>query len=367
MDYKKKEISESSARKSRIERVQSMLPGFDVEGILFFEEANIRYLTGFAGSDGALFVGGEKTFLLVDGRYTTQAKEETTDCDIVKFSDRTEGMAGIISNLRLKKVGIESPAIVLNSYLKLQDLVENVTLKPLSGEIERIRITKDSGEASLLRKAAAMAALALEETLEQIRPGITERDIASILEMKMREIGSEKPSFETIVASGVNTALPHAVPGSREIQDGDFLTIDYGTVHKGYHSDETCTFAIRSVTEKQAAVYAIVKEAHDKALNAVRPGIPCRDIDGIARRYITDAGYGEYFSHGTGHGVGLNVHETPRIFEKAEDVLEEGMVITVEPGIYIPDMWGVRIEDTVMVGKDGCEILTKMPKDLRIL
>jgi len=367
MDCEKKESSDSSVRKSRIKRIRSMLSGFDVEGILFFEEANIRYLTGFAGSDGALFLGEERTLLLVDGRYTTQAKAETTGCDIIRFSDRTEGMAGIISDMRLKKVGIESLAIVLNSYLALQDRVKNVSLKPLSREIERIRMIKDGGEAFLLREAAIMAARALEKTLEQIKPGITERDIASILEMKMREAGSEKPSFETIVASGVNTALPHAVPGSREIQDGDFLTIDYGTVHKGYHSDETCTFAIRSITEKQAAVYAVVKEAHDKALNAVRPGISCRDIDGIARTVISNAGYGKYFSHGTGHGVGLNVHEPPRVFEKAEDILEEGMVITVEPGIYIPDLWGVRIEDTVMVGKDGCEILTKMSKDLRIL
>ncbi len=367
MDCKKKEGSESSARESRIERVRSMLPGFDVEGILFFEEANIRYLTGFEGSDGALFVGGEKTLLLVDGRYITQAKGEATSCDIIKFSDRTEGMAGIISDLRLKRVGIESPAIDLNSYLRLRDRVKNVSLKPLSGEIERIRIIKDGGEASLLREAAIMAARALGETLEHIRPGITERDIASILEMKMGEVGSEKPSFETIVASGSNTALPHAVPGPREIQGGDFLIIDYGTMYRGYHSDETCTFAIRSVTEKQAAVYAIVKDAHDKAVDSVKAGISCRDIDGIARRYIGDAGYGEYFSHGTGHGVGLNVHEPPRLSEVSKDILEEGMVITVEPGVYIPGLWGVRIEDTVMVEKDGCEILTKMSKDLRIL
>ncbi|MBW2649345.1 MAG: aminopeptidase P family protein [Deltaproteobacteria bacterium] len=280
MDYERKESSESSARESRIERVRSMLPGFDVEGIFFFEEANIRYLTGFAGSDGALFVGGERTLLLVDGRYTTQAKAETTGCDIIKFSDRTEGMAGTISDLRLKRVGIESPSIDLNSYLKLRDRVENTSLKPLSGETERVRMIKDGGEASLLRKAAIMAARALGETLGHIRPGITERDITSILEMKMREVGSEKPSFETIVASGANTALPHAVPGPREIQDGDFLVIDYGTVCKGYHSDETCTFAIRSVTEKQAAVYAIVKDAHDKAVDAVKAGIACRDIDG---------------------------------------------------------------------------------------
>ena len=367
MNCKRKKAGDFSMLKNRIERVRSMLSGFDVEGILFFEEANIRYLTGFAGSDGALFVGGEKTLLLVDGRYITQAKNEATSCDIIKFNDRTEGMAGIISDLCLKRVGIESPAIDLNSYLKLRDRVGDVSLKPLSGEIERTRMIKDAGEASSLREAAIMAAHSLERTLDHIRPGITERDIASILEMKMREAGSEKPSFETIVASGSNTALPHAVPGHREIQDGDFLIIDYGTMYRGYHSDETCTFAIRSVTKKQAAVYAIVKDAHDKAVDSVKAGISCRDIDGIARKYIGDAGYGEYFSHGTGHGVGLNVHEPPRLSEVSKDILEEGMVITVEPGVYIPGLWGVRIEDTVLVEKDGCEILTKMPKDLRIL
>ncbi len=353
--------------KNRIERVRSMLSGFDVEGILFFEEANIRYLTGFTGSDGALFVGGERLFLLVDGRYITQAKDESAGCDVVEFKDRTEGMAGIISDLSLKRVGIESPAISLDQYLTLQERVGDVSLTPLSGRIERIRMIKDAEEASSLREAAIMAARALDETLEHIRPGVTERDIAAILEMKMREAGSEKPSFETIVASGSNTALPHAVPGFREIQDGDFVIIDYGTVCGGYHSDETCTFVMGGADEKQSAVYAIVKGAHDKAVDAVKAGISCRDIDKIARTHIDDAGYGGYFSHGTGHGVGLKVHEPPKVSERGEDTLEEGMVITVEPGVYIPDLWGVRIEDTVMVEKDGCEILTKTPKNLKIL
>ena len=169
------------------------------------------------------------------------------------------------------------------------------------------------------------------------------------------------------MASGSNSALPHATPGPREIQDGDFVTVDYGTVYLGYHSDETCTFAVGGITERQAAVYAVVKDAHDRAIDTVREGISCRDIDAIARGHIDDAGYGAYFSHGTGHGVGLATHEPPRLSGRAEDLLEEGMVITVEPGIYIPGLWGVRIEDTVMVEKDGCEILTKMSKDLRIL
>jgi len=362
-----KEKSHDHRLGGRARRVRSMLPGFDVEGILFFGEANIRYLTGFAGDEGVLFVGGERSVLLVDGRYTTQAKKEAAECDIVEFSDRTEGMAGVISDLGLKRVGVESPSITLDSYLALQDRAAGVSLKPLSGAIERIRIIKDAGEAALLREAARMAARALEGTLEHIKPGITERDIAATLEMKMRQVGGEGPSFETIVASGSNSALPHATPGPREIQDGDFVTIDYGTVCRGYHSDETCTFAVGSITEKQATVYTVVKEAHDRAIDAVKAGVACRDIDAVARGYIDGAGYGGYFSHGTGHGVGLAIHESPRLSGRAEDSLEEGMVMTVEPGIYIPGLWGVRIEDTVMVERDGCEILTKMSKNLRIL
>jgi len=367
MSCKKERIHETPRLGGRARRLRSMLPGFDVEGILLFGEANIRYLTGFTGSEGILFVGGERSLLLVDGRYTTQAKEEAAGCDIVEFRDMADGVAGVISGLGLRRVGIESSAIALDSYLALQDRAAGVSLKPLSGEIGRIRIIKDTDEAALLREAARMAARALEGTLEHIRPGITERDVAAILEMKMRQAGGERPSFETIVASGGNSALPHATPGPREIRDGDFVTIDYGTVCRGYHSDETCTFAVGSITERQAAVYAVVKEAHDRAIDAVRAGVACRDIDAVARAHIDDAGYGACFSHGTGHGVGLATHEPPRLFGRAEGFLEEGMVITVEPGIYIPGLWGVRIEDTIMVEKDGCEVLTKMSKDLKIL
>lgn len=368
MDCRREEIRENPRLDSRARRVRAMLPGLDVEGLLFFGEANIRYLTGFSGSEGVLLVGMDRSVLLVDGRYTTQAKEETAGCDIVEFSDRTNGMIGVISDLGLKQVGIESSTVTLDSFLTLQDRAIGVSLRPLSEEIERIRIVKDADEIALLREAAQISACALTETLEYIEPGVSEQDVAAILEMRMRQAGGEKPSFETIVASGSNAALPHATPGSREIQEGDFVTIDYGTVRGGYHSDETCTVAVGGgITEKQASVYALVKEAHDRAIDAVRAGVPCRDIDAVARGYIDEAGYGACFAHGTGHGVGLEVHEPPRLSGRAEDILEEGMIVTVEPGIYIPGLWGVRIEDTVMVEKNGCEILTKMSKDLRIL
>ena len=326
-----------------IRRVREILSRCDVEGIFFFGEANIRYLTGFTGSDGVLFLGTDRLALLVDGRYTTQARREVA-CDISEFSDRTEGMARLIADRGVKRVGLESAIMTLRDYHAFKDRVDGIALKP-----------------------ARIAAAALTEILGDISPGMAEWEIAVRLERAMRQGGGERPSFETIVASGSNSALPHATPGRREIREGDFVTIDYGTVWGGYHSDETCTVAVGEITEEQAAVYAVVREAHDRAIDEIRAGVPCRDIDTAARGHIDKAGYGDYFVHGTGHGVGLEVHESPRLSGRADDILEEGMVVTVEPGVYIPGRWGVRIEDTVMVGRDGCEILTRMSKDLKIL
>lgn len=366
MNSARDEIHMSAPLDDRTRRVRKMLSGHDIEGILFFGGANIRYLTGFTGGEGVLFVGTDRSILLVDGRYTTQAQDEAA-CDIRECADGVEGVARLIADLGVQRTGIEAPALTLNSYLALRDRVDGVALTPLSEELEGIRIVKDTGERALLREAARIAAGALTETLERITPGIAEWEIAMRLEMAMRQGGGERPSFETIVASGDNAARPHATPGHREIRTGDFVTIDYGTVCGGYHSDETCTVAVGVVTRKQEEVYAVVREAHDRAIDRVRAGVPCRDIDAVARGHIEDAGYGLYFAHGTGHGVGLEVHEPPRISGRVDTILEEGMVVTVEPGVYIPGLWGVRIEDTVMVEKDGCEILTRMSKDLRIL
>lgn len=366
MNSARDEIQTSTSPDDRTRRVREMLSGHDMGGILFFGGANIRYLTGFTGGEGALFVGTDRSILLVDGRYTTQAQDEAA-CDIRECADRVDGIARLIADLGVQRTGIEAPAVTLDTYLALRDRLDGSTLMPLSGELEGIRIVKDRGEHVLLREAARIAATALTETLEHITPGIAEWEIAMRLEMAMREGGGERPSFETIVASGDHAALPHATPGHREIRTGDFVTIDYGTVCGGYHSDETCTVAVGTVTRKQKEVYAVVREAHDRAIDRVRAGIPCRDIDAVARGRIEDAGYGSYFAHGTGHGVGLEVHEPPRLSGRDDTVLEEGMVVTVEPGVYIPGLWGVRIEDTVLVEKDGCEILTKMSKDLAIL
>jgi Xaa-Pro aminopeptidase/Xaa-Pro dipeptidase len=203
--------------------------------------------------------------------------------------------------------------------------------------------------------------------MDFIKPGLREKDVALEMEYRMGLSGADGASFKTIVASGINSALPHAAPGANKLAKGDAVVIDFGAIYDGYHSDETCTFFIGTPSDRQKKAYALVKEAHDRALAAAKAGMPCSEIDRIARDCIREGGMGLYFSHGTGHGLGLDVHESPRIAAPSEDVLKAGMVVTIEPGVYIPGLWGIRIEDTVLVGGDGCEALTKVSKDLTIL
>ena len=356
-----------SKEEKRVGRIRSALSRFEVEGILFFDIANIRYLTGFTGSEGALFIGEGKTVLLVDGRYITQAARESKKCEIYRFTDKTEGISAVMEASKVTKAGFESEALTYGTYEKLRREAKGIFLKPLSEEIGPIRAGKDSDEIVLLKEAAKIAAGALTATLEIVKSGVSESNVASLLEVNMREGGSEKPSFETIVAAGDNSSMPHARPGAYKIRNGDFVVIDYGAVYEGYHSDETCTVAVGKISDEQKKVYGIVKDAHDRAIDAVKAGVSCKAIDGIARGYIDAHGFGSNFSHGTGHGVGLDVHEAPTVSERSVEYLEEGMVITVEPGIYVPEKWGVRIEDMVLVEQDGCNIITRMPKELTVL
>jgi Xaa-Pro aminopeptidase len=359
-------MNKTTNAEERISRITSQLAAHRVEGTLFFDMKNIRYLTGFTGSDGVLFIGEKGSILLVDGRYVTQAKQEVTDCDIFEYRDKVDGLAMLISDHNMRVIGFESSALTCDIYLKLTNRLNDVTLEPLSEEITSLRAIKDIQEIDYMRKAATIASQALQFIMTDIQPGISERAIALILESKMKELGGETLAFETIVASGSNSALPHAKPGSRKIENGDFVVVDYGIVYQGYHSDETCTVAVGSVTQKQRETYQIVKDAHDRALDAVKEGVSCREIDRLAREHIEKAGLEQYFSHGTGHGVGLEIHETPIISSKSDDYLTSGMIITIEPGVYIPDLWGIRVEDMVVVERDGCEILSTVPKHLQI-
>ncbi|MCK9274458.1 MAG: Xaa-Pro peptidase family protein [Syntrophales bacterium] len=360
-------MERSVAFRERVEKIESLVNKLEIEGIIFLNLTNIRYLTGFSGSEGAFFAGKKISALFVDGRYTTQAKEEAPQVEVVSFTDKMADIAEYISGKGMNRIGFESSAITYDDYIVLRDRLFSSTLIPLSRELKDIRAVKDKEEIAFLKKAADKATKALARTFEVVKPGVSEKYIAAFLESSMLREGSEKPSFETIVASGANAALPHAHPGERIFKRGDLVVIDYGAVYRGYHSDETVTIAVEDISDEEKKIYNIVKEAHDRALDEVKADASCRDIDDIARSFIHDAGYGHYFSHGTGHGVGLDVHEEPAVSAKSQAVLKEGMVVTIEPGIYIPGVLGVRIESMVLVNARGCDILTGTPKDLIIL
>ena len=351
----------------RMARVRAILHELDIDALLFLDMKNVRYLTGFTGSDGALVIGEKQEILLVDGRYINQARKEVEGPRVFEYKEKIDGIVAILSDDSLRSVGIESQAMNVNTYLNLTEKIGALKLNPLSGQIGALRAVKDEKEIAFIKKAAEISCEALTAVRDLIKPGVRETDIAIELDFLMRRGGAEQVSFPTIVASGANSAQPHAQPGSRAIENGDMVIIDYGAVYCGYHSDETCTFAVGVKDKKQEKAYSLVKTAHDRALEAVKAGIPCVEIDRIARECIETGKLGKYFTHGTGHGVGLDVHEAPRIATNSEMVLEAGMVLTIEPGVYIPDLWGVRIEDMILVKEDGCEVLTKVSKDFTVL
>jgi len=330
--------------------------------VLFLDMANIRYLTGFSGSDGALVVSGTADLLLVDGRYTTQARGQADGLEVREYRDKVEGIASALSEGGWGSVAFESWGMTFEFYEKLRGRLPGLDLRPLGDDLRRLRAVKDDEEIACLKEAARISREALLQTLPLLRPGTEERVLAAELEYRLRLLGAEDVSFPTIVASGPNAALPHARPGERRIGEGDAVIVDYGAVVKGYRADETRTFFVGDAGRELKDVYEVVREAQETGIAAVKAGVSCRYVDDVVREYIVSRGWGSYFTHGTGHGVGLEVHEYPRLGPLSEAVLEEGMVVTVEPGVYLPGRGGVRIEDMVLVEKDGARILTRSPK-----
>lgn len=352
---------------ARTQRLFSRCDELGIEAVLILNIHNIRYFTGFTGSEGVLIARPGGMALLVDGRYGTQARQETQGVEIVQFKDRLASLTRAINDWGLRSLAVESSTISLQQFTELTKTMPRLNVRSLGSEITELRALKDRHEAGKIKKAAIIAGRALDGVIPLLKPGAREADIALELEYLMKKLGSEGVSFESIVASGKNSALPHARPSARRLKKGDFLVIDYGCVCEGYHSDETCTFGIGGISAEQARVYEIVKGAHDRALSAVKAGVPCKQVDSAARSYIEEHGYGPFFSHGTGHGVGLEVHEFPRISCQADAVLQAGMVVTIEPGIYIPGLFGVRIESLAVVRENGCDILSPMGKKINVI
>ncbi len=351
-------------REKRVSRVRAIVEDMGMDGCVLRGPDNVFYLTGFRGSEGTLLVTGRSLFLITDFRYVTYAREATEGVEIVELKDRKNPLAELCNDLAVKRLGFDGTHTPFSLYERWKETMKDVELLPLREEIEEIRRCKEAGEIGTIRKAVAIATRAMEDTLKALRPGMRERDVCNELEYRLKGLGAEGPSFPTIVAAGPRAALPHAEPSDRIIGEGETVIMDFGAKVDGYCSDETCTVVLGDVPGEILRIHGVVNDARKRGVEAVRPGLKAKEIDAIVRGIIEEAGYGRFFGHGTGHGVGIAVHEAPSVNSSGEMVLEENMVLTVEPGIYIPDVGGVRLEDLVLVTADGGEILTGIPKDM---
>ncbi|MDY0290781.1 MAG: aminopeptidase P family protein [Desulfuromonadaceae bacterium] len=350
----------------RLNRLRNELKKHQLDAILLLDPIHLRYYANFSGSEGALIVTHARCFFFTDSRYTAQATAEVKADSVAEYKIKHPELLSRMNDLHLRRIGFEASTLCVAEFNKLcarESEFEWIGLEHL-GELRQV---KDCAELELLEQACSINAAAFEKILPLIRPGITEREIALELEYALRCCGGEEKAFDFIVASGWRGAYPHGVASDKIINAGELITIDFGTRKGGYFSDETVTLALGEISSQLDEIYACVLQAHDLALEALAPSVSAYEVDRIARAYIASCGYGEYFGHGLGHGIGLEVHEGPTLSPRSEVILTPGMVFTIEPGIYIPDLGGVRIEDTVLLTNDGYRALTSVPKTLRTL
>ncbi len=345
--------------------LKDIFDAYKIDAFWIKDLTTIRYLTGFTGSTAQLLLSGSDTmFLLVDSRYTTQAGEQCPKAEVLEITSPIEDMCELAVKQGHKRLGFEANSATFANYKTLVDKLPDAELIPIAENLASLRIIKTPEEINFVRKACDVAHVAYTRLTENTCSGTTEKDSAWVFDRTARELGAQRMSFDTLVCSGARSAIVHGAPSDKKIERGDFLIVDRGVELDGWCSDETNTLVFGAPSEKQKKIYQIVQDAHDKAIDAVKAGAKCVDIDAIARNYIADKGYSEYFGHGLGHGVGLKVHELPVLSPRGKGELVEGMLVTVEPGIYIPDWGGIRVEDLVLVTSDGCEVLTKAEKRL---
>ena len=353
-------------RQKRLDGLRRAVSEMGVGAFLVTGLPNVSYLTGFTGSSGYVFVTAGKAVFITDFRYKSQSAEEVKGYDIVIQKGRwTDDVASLVGDLNVKKLGFEGRHVSFETHAALSSTLKGVELVPSRDAVERLRLIKDDDELRRIKEAISRAERGFEENRSMVSAGVSEREAALGLEFNIRKGGSLKVPFDIIVASGYRAALPHGIASDKSIKDGDTVVVDFGGEADGYQSDITRSAVIGKPDGRQADIYRIVAEAQQRAIDAVRPGVPCKDVDLAARGYIASKGYGDYFGHGLGHGVGLEVHEAPSVSPMGEDTVKPGMVFTIEPGIYIPDWGGFRIEDMVLVTEDGCEVLTSLPKDIQ--
>lgn len=351
----------------KLQKLRDQMRDHGIDGLLITSTYNRRYVTNFTGTAGIALISSDKALFITDFRYTEQAAKQATDFHIVQhIGSIVEEIAKQAKTLGIKKLGFEQDHMSYALWNVFKEAVE-AELIPISNLLEDLRLIKTKNELSVIKEAADIADAAFKHILDFIKPGLTEIEVANELEFFMRRCGAESSSFDIIVASGVRSALPHGVASEKIIEKGDFITMDYGALHKGYVSDITRTIAIGEPSGKLKEIYDVVLESQLRAMEQIRPGMSGKEADAIARDYITEKGYGEYFGHSLGHGIGLEVHEGPGLSKRSEMKLEPGMVVTVEPGIYLPGIGGVRIEDDTVITETGNETLTHSTKDLIIL
>ena len=354
---------------SRVEKLIEIIKKNSLDGLFLITDPNIRYISGFTGSDSYVLVTQNKNYFITDSRYTEQAEVQCKDFDVIRWGKPCKSLIETLKDLAdkegLKKVGFEKEYVNYGLYEELSKGLPSIELVPTSSLVEELRYIKDQEEIDNIRKAASFADEAFDKILKLIKVGMTEKELGLELEYQMRKAGADGISFDTIFISGKKTSLPHGQPSEKKIEYGDFITMDFGALCNGYCSDITRTIVVGEVSEEQKKIYDIVKLAQKTGLETIKAGLVGKDVDAKVREAMGE--YNQYFGHGLGHGLGLVIHEQPFMSANCDRVLEENCVVTVEPGIYIPNWGGVRIEDTVVVKNDGVEILTHSPKKLIVL
>ena len=351
----------------RQEKLKNVIAEIGLDGLLITNLTNIRYICGFTGSAGTCLVTTSGQSFITDGRYIEQSKEQVKGFD--RYIDMDTNLSIIKKNKLINKhfkIGFEGDHVNFSLYDSMKKMFTDTDWESTKMILEDLASVKDQTELDAIRTAVEITDKVYEEILPMLRPGYTEKQVANSMVSKYREYGDGE-AYSPIVATGPNGALPHAVPTEREFKKGDFIVIDAAAKYAGYHADMTRTPVVGEATDKHHEVYAIVKEAQQRGCDIAKAGVSCKAVDAATRDYIHEMGYGEYYTHGTGHGLGLEIHTSPRFSPVSEDILAENNVMTIEPGIYLAGWGGVRIEDDVIINQNGCEILNKTTKNLVVL
>lgn len=337
---------------------------------LIISPENRKYFTGFESSDGFLLVSSDRAVFITDGRYIEAAENQISSCEVALLGKAYPQIAEILKEMGCTRLLVESTRMTVSTYNSLKGVLKKIPISTdttLDALINTLRSVKNRDEIRSILEAQLIAESAFRHILKYIKVGITEKEIALELDFYMFRHGGEGLSFETIAVSGANSSMPHGVPSNKKIEKGDFVTMDFGTIINGYHSDMTRTVAVGFATDEMKNVYDIVLRAQQNCLENIKADVSCKDGDEFARSVIRNAGYGQYFTHSTGHGVGVEIHEYPNLSPASDSILQVGNIVTVEPGIYIPEKFGVRIEDMALITENGCRNLTNAEKALIIL